>query len=280
MSGNFTVGLVQTNSSDDLQANIEAASALIREAAQRGADFVLTPENTTHLTQGREAVLAGALPESSHPAIPAFADLARELGIWLQIGSLSVKLTPEKAANRSLLFNPEGTVVARYDKIHMFDVDIPDGQSYRESATFRPGEELVLADLPWGKLGMSICYDVRFPHLYRDVAKAGAQILTVPAAFTVPTGRAHWHTLLRARAIETGCFVLAPAQTGNHRVSQGPPRRTFGHSLAVTPWGEILADAGEEPGITLVDLDLAAVERARKAVPSLGHDRPYAPPRA
>lgn len=274
MSGNFTVGLVQTNSSDDLQANIEAASALIREATQRGADFVLTPENTTHLTQGREAVLAGALPESSHPAIPAFADLARELGIWLQIGSLSVKLTPEKAANRSLLFNPEGTVVARYDKIHMFDVDIPDGQSYRESATFRPGEELVLADLPWGKLGMSICYDVRFPHLYRTLAKAGASFLSVPAAFTEFTGRAHWHVLLRARAIETGCFVFAPAQCGTHVAG----RRTYGHSLVVAPWGEVLADAGEEPGVVTAAIDPAKVAEARRMIPALTHDRPLKVP--
>ena len=270
MTSTFTVGLVQTNSSDDLQGNIAAAAALIRQAAGEGADLVLTPENTTMITNGREAILAGALPESSHPAIPVFSALAQELGIWLLIGSLSIKLEPTRAANRSFLFTPEGAVAARYDKIHMFDVDIPDGQSYRESATFRPGEQVVTADLPWGRLGLSICYDMRFPQLYRALAKEGANFLSVPAAFTEFTGRAHWHVLLRARAIETGCFVFAPAQCGTHVAD----RRTYGHSLVVAPWGEVLADGGEEPGIVTARIDPAKVAEARRMVPALTHDRP------
>ncbi len=190
--------------------------------------------------------------------------------IWLLIGSLSIKLEPTKAANRSFLFDPQGRIAARYDKIHMFDVEIPDGQSYRESATFRPGEEAVTADLPWGKLGLSICYDMRFPYLYRSLAHAGASFLAVPAAFTEFTGRAHWHVLLRARAIETGCFVFAPAQCGTHVAD----RRTYGHSLVVAPWGEVLADAGEEPGVITAHIDPARVTEARRMVPALSHDKP------
>ncbi|HLW27401.1 MAG TPA: carbon-nitrogen hydrolase family protein [Kiloniellales bacterium] len=270
MSSGFTVGLVQTNSSDDVSANIAAASGFIRQAAGQGADFILTPENTTAITSGREATLATSLPEDAHPAIPAFAALAEELKIWLLIGSLSIKLEPTKAANRSFLFDPQGRIAARYDKIHMFDVEIPDGQSYRESATFRPGEEAVTADLPWGKLGLSICYDMRFPYLYRSLAHAGASFLAVPAAFTEFTGRAHWHVLLRARAIETGCFVFAPAQCGTHVAD----RRTYGHSLVVAPWGEVLADAGEEPGVITAHIDPARVTEARRMVPALSHDKP------
>lgn len=270
MSSGFTVGLVQTNSSDDVSANIAAASGFIRQAAGQRADFILTPENTTAITSGREATLATSLPEDAHPAIPAFAALAEELKIWLLIGSLSIKLEPTKAANRSFLFDPQGRIAARYDKIHMFDVEIPDGQSYRESATFRPGEEAVTADLPWGKLGLSICYDMRFPYLYRSLAHAGASFLAVPAAFTEFTGRAHWHVLLRARAIETGCFVFAPAQCGTHVAD----RRTYGHSLVVAPWGEVLADAGEEPGVITAHIDPARVTEARRMVPALSHDKP------
>ncbi len=274
--------LVQLNASDDPQENAVAAAARVREAAAGGATLVLTPEVTNIMSGSRSHQRVVLAHEEEDATLATLRETAAASGIWLLIGSLAL-LTHDadgRFANRSFLVGPDGEIRARYDKIHMFDVDLADGESYRESAGFRPGDRAVVADADGVRLGLTICYDLRFPHLYRDLAKAGAQILTVPAAFTVPTGRAHWHTLLRARAIETGCFVLAPAQTGNHRVSQGPPRRTFGHSLAVTPWGEILADAGKEPGITLVDLDLAAVERARKAVPSLGHDRPYAPPRA
>lgn len=271
MSAAFTVGLVQTSSGDELAPNIAAAAELIRRAAGEGADFVLTPENTTMITSGRERILAQAAPEESHPAVPAFAALAQELGIWLLIGSLSIRLDAETAANRSFLFGPDGRVAARYDKIHMFDVEIPDGQSYRESATFRPGGRAVTAELPWGRLGMSVCYDLRFPQLYRGLAKAGADFLSIPAAFTEFTGKAHWHVLQRARAIETGCFVFAPAQCGTHAGG----RRTYGHSLVVAPWGEVLADAGEEPGVVLAEIDPARIAEARRMVPALTHDRPF-----
>lgn len=270
MTDRFTVGLVQINSSDELQANIGAASDLIRQAAGQGAQLVLTPENTTMITHGPEATRASALPESDHPAIPAFAELSRELGIWLLIGSLSIRLDTGRAANRSFLFGPEGAIAARYDKIHMFDVDIPDGQNYRESETFQPGEEVVMAALPWGPLGLSICYDLRFPQLYRALAKKGASFLSIPAAFTEFTGRAHWHVLLRARAIETGCFVFAPAQCGTHVAN----RRTYGHSLIVAPWGEVLADGAEAPGVVTAVIEPAKVEEARRMVPALTHDRP------
>ena len=265
----FTAACVQMNTGDDLEANIADAMAGIREAASKGARFVATPENTTMIVKGRAAILAKALPEAEHPAMTAFASLAEELGIWLLIGSLTVKLNAEKAANRSLLFAPEGGLAARYDKIHMFDVDIPDGQSYRESSTFRPGGETALVELPWGKLGMTVCYDMRFPALYRAYAQAGARFLTVPSAFTRFTGEAHWHVLLRARAIETGCFVIAPAQCGTHAGG----RQTYGHSLIVAPWGEVLADGGTDPGVVTAEIDPARVTEARRMVPSLAGDR-------
>jgi len=271
VSAAFTVGLVQTSSGDELAPNIAAAAELIRRAAGEGADFVLTPENTTMITSGRERILAQAAPEESHPAVPAFAELAQELGVWLLIGSLSIRLDEETAANRSYLFGPDGRIAARYDKIHMFDVEIPDGQSYRESATFRPGGRAVTAELPWGRLGLSVCYDLRFPQLYRGLAKAGADFLSIPAAFTEFTGKAHWHVLQRARAIETGCFVFAPAQCGTHAGG----RRTYGHSLVVAPWGEVLADAGEEPGVVLAEIDPGRIAEARRMVPALTHDRPF-----
>ncbi len=269
----FTVGCVQLTSSDDLQDNIRTASAAIRAASAEGAELILTPENTPFMSLRRSESLANAAPEESHPALLAFAELAAELGRWLLIGSSTVRLGPETCANRSVLFDPSGAVAARYDKIHMFDVEIPDGQTYRESKTFRPGREAVLAELPWGKLGMSVCYDLRFAALYRSLAQAGAAFLSVPAAFTEFTGRAHWHVLLRARAIETGCFVFAPAQCGTH----AGDRRTYGHSLVVAPWGEVLADGGEAPGVVIAEIDLAKVAEARRMVPSLQHDRPFAP---
>jgi predicted amidohydrolase len=276
MSKVFTAACVQMNTGDDLEANIIAAVAGIREAAGKGAGFVATPENTTMIVKGRAATLAKALPEPEHPAMTAFASLAEELGIWLLIGSLTVKLNTEQAANRSLLFAPDGALAARYDKIHMFDVDIPDGQSYRESSTFRAGGETALVELPWGKLGMTVCYDMRFPTLYRAYAQAGANFVTVPSAFTKFTGEAHWHVLLRARAIETGCFVIAPAQCGTHAGG----RQTYGHSLIVAPWGEVLADGGTDPGVVLAEIDPARVTEARRMVPSLAGDRPFSPPGA
>jgi predicted amidohydrolase len=213
-------------------------------------------------------------PEAEHPGVPAFQALAAELKAWLLIGSLAVKLDAKTCANRSFLFDPQGRIAARYDKIHMFDVDLANGETYRESATFRPGEQAVTADLPWGRVGLTVCYDLRFAYLYRALAQAGASFLTVPAAFTVPTGEAHWHVLLRARAIETGCYVFAPAQCGEH--AEG--RKTYGHSLIVAPWGEVLADGGEEVGIIYADVDPAKVTKARNMVPALRHDRPFTGP--
>lgn len=270
----LAVACVQVTAGTDLMANLATAGDLVRQARAAGAELIALPENVSMIVHGRKQILANARPEDSHPGVPFFADLARETGATLLVGSLSVKLSEEQAANRCFLFGPDGAILARYDKIHMFDVDLAGGESYRESATFRPGDRAVVAPTPWGGLGLSICYDVRFAYLYRALAQAGARILTVPAAFTRQTGRAHWHVLLRARAIETGCFVIAPAQTGVH--DQG--RETYGHSLIVSPWGEVLADAGEEVGIVTATLDLAAVDKARQAVPALRHDRPFAPP--
>jgi predicted amidohydrolase len=270
----FKAALVQMNSGRELGPYIDIACRLVREARGQGAELIMTPENTTMVEPKRASILEKARTEAEHPAIPAFRSLAAETGAWLLIGSLTVKLDERSCANRSILFSPAGEIVARYDKIHMFDVDLPNGESYRESATFRPGGRAVVADLPFGRLGLSICYDVRFAYLYRSLAQAGASFLSVPAAFTVPTGRAHWHVLLRARAIETGCFVFAPAQCGEH--AEG--RKTYGHSLVISPWGEILAEGGEEPGIVLAEIDPAKVEEARRMVPALHHDRDFAKP--
>ncbi|PWC53428.1 carbon-nitrogen hydrolase family protein [Azospirillum sp. TSO22-1] len=271
MGGALRVACVQVNAGTEIAENLTAAGDLIRRARDAGASFIATPENVSMIVQGRDKVLARVRPEADHPGIPFFADLARETGAWLLAGSLGVLLDDGRVANRSVLFDGQGRVAARYDKIHMFDVDLKGGESYRESATFRPGDHAVLAATPWGRLGMTVCYDVRFAALYRALAQAGASLITVPAAFTVPTGQAHWHVLLRARAIETGCFVLAPAQTGAHDAG----RRTYGHSLIISPWGEVLADAGEEVGFVTADLDLDQVAEARGMVPSLRHDRPF-----
>jgi predicted amidohydrolase len=270
----FKVALVQMTSDREVEPNIETASRMIREARGAGAELILTPENTSMIEPHRKLILEKAKEESDHPAIPAFRALAAETGAWLLIGSLTIKIDEVSCANRCYLFSPAGEIVARYDKIHMFDVDLADGESYRESASFRSGNRAVIADLPFGRLGLTICYDLRFPYLYRALAQAGASFLSVPAAFTVPTGRAHWHVLLRARAIETGCFVLAPAQCGTH--AEG--RRTYGHSLVVSPWGEVLADGGEEPGLVLAEIDPAKVEEARRMVPALTHDRAFTGP--
>ena len=270
--GRVRAACIQVNAGTEIRPNLDAAGDLVRRARDAGAELIALPENVSMIVQGRDKVLARVRVEDEHPAVPFFAGLARETGAWILAGTLGIRLDDGRVANRSLLFDGQGNLVARYDKIHMFDVDLAGGESYRESATFRPGERAVVAPTPWGGLGMTVCYDVRFPHLYRALAKAGASLLTVPAAFTVPTGRAHWHVLLRARAIETGCFVLAPAQTGTH--DQG--RKTFGHSLIISPWGEIIADGGEEVGFITADLDLGAVAEARRMIPSLTHDRPFA----
>ena len=255
-------------------ANFAAAAELIRAARAAGADFVLTPETTNMMEPRRRSMMEKARAEEDDPVIADFAGLAKELDCWLLLGSAVVRASDDKAANRSLLFAPDGRVAARYDKIHMFDVEIPDGQSYRESKAYRPGDAAVVAELPWGRLGLTVCYDLRFPQLYRSLAKAGADFLTVPSAFTRFTGAAHWHVLLRARAIETGCFVFAPAQCGDHEGG----RETYGHSLIVAPWGEVLGDGGAAPGVTLAEIDPALVAKARGMVPALTHDRPFAPP--
>jgi len=248
--------------------NIHQAEALIREAAAQGADFVLTPEMTTLMDFETRLAMEKINPEAQDKSWRHFAALAKELGIWLLIGSIAIKVG-EKAANRSFIFSPAGDKVASYDKIHMFDVDLPGEKSYRESNAYQAGNTAVLADLPWGKVGLSICYDLRFPYLYRTLAQAGAEMLTVPAAFTYQTGKAHWHTLLKARAIENGAFVFAPAQAGDH--SNG--RRTFGHSLVVDPWGNILADGGDQNGVTIAEIDMSKVAEARKRIASLTHDK-------
>ncbi len=272
--------LVQMCSSDVPSANLSQAEGLIRQAAAGGAALVLTPEVTNIMSASRARQEEVLRTESEDATLARLRAVAAETGVWLMIGSLALRTgdADGRFANRSFLIAPDGSVTARYDKIHMFDVDLDGGESYRESAGFRPGERAVVAEAAGAKLGLSVCYDLRFAYLYRALAQAGAQVLTVPAAFTVPTGQAHWHVLLRARAIETGCFVLAPAQTGTHPTSAGAVRRTYGHSLAVAPWGEVLADGGEEPGVTLVDLDLGAIERARSRVPALRHDRAFAGP--
>ncbi len=272
--GRFRVALVQTNSSDDMAANIKAASARIRAAGETGADFILTPETVALMEPRTAPLLEKTWFEDDDPALAEFRGLAAELGVWLLIGSIVVKIADDKLVNRSYLVDAGGAIAARYDKIHLFDVDLPDGESYRESKNYSHGGAAQIAETPWGKLGMTVCYDLRFAHLYRALAQAGASFLTVPSAFTKVTGQAHWHVLLRARAIETGCYVIAPAQCGDH--AQG--RQTFGHSLVVDPWGEVLTDAGEEPGVVSVEIDPARVTTARSAIPSLVHDRDFSAP--
>jgi predicted amidohydrolase len=270
----FRAACVQLRSSDDVAENVRVTSDLIREAKSKGAQFVATPENTTLMAPDGGAKLERSFPEERDPALPAFAMLAKELNIWLLIGSLAIKVSDTKTANRSFLIDPDGRIAARYDKIHMFDVDLPSGETYRESNTVAGGARAVIADLPWGKVGLTICYDLRFPKLYRALAKKGACMLTVPSAFTETTGKAHWHVLLRARAIENGAFVIAPAQGGTH--ANG--RQTFGHSLIVAPWGEVLAEAGTEPGVIVADIDTALVDAARTRVPNLRHGRAFEGP--
>lgn len=283
MTPRIRAGLVQLNVSDDPERNLPATRALIRQAASGGADWVLTPEATNLLGASRELQQQILHPEASDPTLARLCDDAHALGIWLLIGSLSLKCddpAESRFVNRSFLVSPDGEIRARYDKLHMFDVTVSDTESYRESVAFRPGDRAVLAQGPL-KTGMTICYDVRFPYLHRILAKAGAQVLTVPAAFNDTTGAAHWETLLRARAIETGCYVLAPAQCGLHATHHDPdrqPRRSHGHSLAIDPWGRVLADGGSDPGVTFVELDPEAIVGARSRIPSLMHDQDFTGP--
>lgn len=267
----FKAALVQLCSGRDVPRNVADATALIREAAAGGASYVQTPEVTTLMELDKKRLFAAIEPEESSAALAAFRALASELRIWLHIGSMGVKVSPDKIANRAFVIAPSGQVAARYDKIHMFDVDLPSGESYRESSSYQPGDRAVVADLPWGGLGLTICYDLRFPQLHRALAHAGASIIASPAAFTKVTGEAHWHTLLRARAIETQCFVMAAAQGGRHEHG----RDTYGHSLVISPWGEVIAEGGVQPSVIFADVDLRLVKEARERVPSLRHDRAY-----
>lgn len=270
----FRAALVQLRSESVVDINLEAAEAGIRAAAEGGADYVQTPENTSLMVLKTRELFEKVLPEEGNPAIGRFSALAKELGIWLHIGSIAMRLSDTKVANRSFLFTPQGRIAARYDKIHMFDVDLPNGESYRESKNYQPGHRAVMAELPWGKLGLTTCYDLRFPALYRSLAQAGAQFITVPSAFTKQTGEAHWHVLLRARAIENGVYILAAAQGGDHDMG----RATYGHSLIVSPWGEILAEAGTDPEVVFAEIDPSRVADARARIPSLRHDRGFEPP--
>jgi predicted amidohydrolase len=276
------VALLQLTSGDDPQANIAMVRNMMRQAAGQGAGFILTPEVTNCVSTSRAHQAAVLMDQENDPSLVALRAEAAELGVWLLIGSLALKTqdTDGRFANRSFLIAPDGAIRAWYDKIHMFDVQVTETETYRESAGYRPGDRAVLADAGFAKIGMTVCYDIRFPHLHRALAQAGAQILTIPAAFSPVTGAAHWEPLLRARAIETGCYVLAPAQTGLHPSSTGGMRRTYGHSMVISPWGEVLADAGSDPGVTVVDLAMGDVAQARARVPALTHDRRFVPPDA
>ena len=269
----FTAALVQTRTGRKVAANVAEVSRLVREAAGAGAHYVQTPEMTSLLVRSREELFAAIGNEEQDEALKAFRALAAELKIWLHIGSMAVRFGDmrERVANRAFLISPEGEITARYDKIHMFDVDLDQGESWRESRTYQPGEVAVVADLPWARLGLSICYDMRFPALYRALAEAGAGVLSIPAAFTKQTGEAHWHVLIRARAIETGSFVLAAAQAGTHEDG----RETFGHSLIVDPWGRVLAEGGTEPGIVTARIDPGLSAEARARIPALQNGRRF-----
>lgn len=267
----FRAALVQTRASRDIASNLDRAEALIRQAAKGGAAYVQTPENTALMELEPARVLKLVRSEADSEPLARLRALAAELGIWLHVGSLGIKLGEERVANRSFLIDPRGEIAARYDKLHMFDVDLAGGESYRESQYYGPGSKAVLADLPFGRLGMTICYDVRFPALYRALATAGANLIAIPAAFTKQTGQAHWHVLVRARAIETGAFVFAATQGGMHENG----RETFGHSMIVSPWGEILAEAGEDPCVVFADIDVSQSEAARARIPALKHGRPF-----
>ena len=270
-AGTFKAAMIQMRSGLKPGANIDDAARMIGEAKSAGADYVLTPEMTNILAAKREQIFAAVVEEEVDASLATLREIARKLGIYIHIGSLAIKISPDRAANRSFLVDPKGDIAARYDKIHMFDVDLADGESYRESRSYRPGELAVLADLPWGRLGLTVCYDLRFPALYRALAEAGATMLAIPSAFTKQTGEAHWHVLIRTRAIENGCFVFAAAQGGKHENG----RETFGHSLIVDPWGRILAEGGIAPGVVMAEIDPAEVVNARARIPSLQHGRRF-----
>ncbi len=265
----FKVACVQLCTGQSVEQNVSTACGFIKSAAEAGADLIVTPEMTSLMELGAKRLFASIVSEDEDPALAAFREQASDLGKWLLIGSLAIRTGERQAANRSYLIRPDGSVAATYDKIHMFDVDLPNGERYRESATYAAGSEAVLAQLPWGTLGLSVCYDLRFPSLYRGLAQRGAGFLAVPSAFTRQTGEAHWQVLLRARAIENGAFVFAAAQGGLHESG----RETYGHSLIISPWGDVLAEADTEPGIICADIDPAQIATARQRIPSLAHDR-------
>ena len=262
---------LQLNSRDDYQQNLHTLLRDLGSAAEGGAQLVLTPEYSLLMDGSGRVMRNGALDSHGNPVLPELCEAARVHKLWLLIGSLTLKVSHEQMVNRSFLINPSGTVVAQYDKIHMFDVTLPDGRVIRESSAYRPGDRAIIASTPWGGLGMTVCYDLRFPHLYRQLAQQGAVMLSIPASFQRQTGTAHWHTLLRARAIENAAYVIAPAMCGDH----GGNRQSYGHSLVVDPWGEVLADGGEAPGIVFADIDLGKVSKIRTMMPSLQHDRHF-----
>lgn len=273
MTGTFKAALVQISAGPDPVENAKTNARLLADAASGGADFVMFPEVCNMIEPDRAACREKARPAAADETLNKLRDGAAKLGVWVLVGSVVAQSedTPGKLANRSFLIDASGEIAGSYDKMHLFDVDVGTGDVYRESDTYRPGQKTCIAETPWGPFGMTVCYDMRFPHLYRDLARAGAVMLSAPSAFTRPTGEAHWHVLLRARAIECGAFVFAPAQTGDHAGG----RKTYGHSLAVGPWGEILADGGTDLGITFVDIDTSQSLDVRKRIPSLQHDRPY-----
>ena len=274
MTNRLIAACIQTNAAPEIETNLERIEPMIFEAHDRGAQLITLPENVSLMVGGRDRLFARVRSEGEHPAVAFFSDMARKTSTWLLAGSIAVEIGHEKLANRSYLFAPDGSIAARYDKIHMFDAKISDTETYRESDNYRGGDRAVVAATPWGNIGLTICYDVRFPHLHRALAKAGARIITVPAAFAASTGRLHWHVLLRARAIETGCYIIAPAQCGVH----DGDRRTYGHSLIIAPSGQIIAEAGDEPAIIMAEIDLDRVDEARRMLPCLEHDCVFVQP--
>ena len=267
----FTASCLQVNAGNSLEQNIATAVDMIGVAVDEGSNIVFMPENVTMMEWGRKAIAAKAEIEKDHPGLIAFKNAAKKHGVWLHCGSLSILLDDGRIANRTYVLDSDGNIAAQYDKIHMFDVDLGEGERYAESSTFAPGDRAVVVDLPWCRLGLTICYDLRFPGLFRDLAQAGAELIAVPSAFTQLTGEAHWHVLLRARAIETGAYVVAPAQTGIHPGGRG----TYGHALIVDPWGSVIADAGADVGLIRETIDVQKVERTRQKMPSLSHDRAF-----
>jgi predicted amidohydrolase len=271
MPETFRVACLQMQTGNDLAANLDTVGTMARTAAGNGAQFVLTPEYTLMMDGSGRVMRERALEADGKPALPDLQALAKELSVWMLVGSLTLKTGADRIANRSYLIAADGGVVASYDKIHMFDVTLPDGKVIRESSAYCPGERATIAATPWGRIGLTVCYDLRFPHLYRALAKAGARYLTIPSSFQRATGKVHWHTLIKARAIENACFVFAPAMCGEHPGN----RTTYGHSLIVDPWGDVLADGGDEPGIVYADIDPARVDRVRSMLPCLEHDREF-----